>query len=180
MNATNQHAEALEDGPLHIALNGWFWDQPHTGSGQYLRHLLDALHRLAPEHRLTLVIPSHMRVLDALPALVDVLPVQGRFGGHLGKVLFEQQAFPNALKRLRPDLAHVPYWAPPLRSPVPVVCTVLDVIPLDASLVKGSHGAAPPTPDLGPLLISSQGELVPADTISPTDVCGLILRHLFG
>lgn len=130
MNATNQYAERLEDGPLHIALNGWFWDQPHTGSGQYLRHLLDALHRLTPEHRLTLVIPSHMRVLDALPALVDVLPVQGRFGGHLGKVLFEQQAFPNALKRLRPDLAHVPYWAPPLRSPVPVVCTVLDVIPL--------------------------------------------------
>lgn len=115
---------------MHIALNGWFWDQPHTGSGQYLRHLLDALHRLAPDLRLTLVIPAHMRTLDDLPPLIDVLPVGGRFSGNLGKVLFEQRGFPRALARLRADLAHVPYWAPPLRSPIPVVCSVLDVIPL--------------------------------------------------
>lgn len=115
---------------MHVALNGWFWDQPHTGSGQYLRHLLHALHKLAPELRLTLVIPSHQRTLDALPPLVDVLPLRGRFGGNLGKTMFEQRGFPSALERLGADLAHVPYWAPPLRSPIPVVCTVLDVIPL--------------------------------------------------
>jgi len=33
---------------MHIAFNGWFWDQPHTGSGQYLRHLLAALHQSSP------------------------------------------------------------------------------------------------------------------------------------
>ncbi len=78
----------------------------------------------------TLVIPARMRTLDGLPPLVDVLPVGGRFGGDLGKVLFEQRGFPRALARLQADLAHVPYWAPPLRSPIPVVCSVLDVIPL--------------------------------------------------
>lgn len=115
---------------MHIAFNGWFWDQPHTGSGQYLRHLLDALHRLAPDLRLTLVIPAQTHTLDGLPPLVDVLPVGGRFGGDLGKVLFEQRGFPRALAQLQADLAHVPYWAPPLRSPIPVICSVLDVIPL--------------------------------------------------
>ena len=53
-----------------------------------------------------------------------------RFGGHPGKVWFEQRAFPQGVARLKADIAHVPYWGPPLRSPAPLVCTVLDVIPL--------------------------------------------------
>ena len=36
---------------------------------------------------------------------------------------------------------------------------LLDVIPLDASLVKGSHGLAPATPDEGPLVIGSDAAL---------------------
>ncbi len=61
---------------------------------------------------------------------MDALPVRMRLSGHLGKVWFEQRAFPAAVGRLGADLAHVPYWGPPLRSPAPVVCSVLDVIPL--------------------------------------------------
>ena len=57
--------------------------------------------------------------------------------------------------------------------------SLLDVIGLDASLVRGSHGAAPPTPDQGPLCISAQGELLPSDALTPTDICGVILHHLF-
>ena len=26
---------------MHIAMNGWFLDRPHTGSGQYARRLVD-------------------------------------------------------------------------------------------------------------------------------------------
>jgi glycosyltransferase involved in cell wall biosynthesis len=115
---------------MHIAFNGWFWDQPHTGSGQYLRNLLAALHALAPENRLSLIVPEHMHTLDNLPPDVDVLPIRTRFGGHLGKVWFEQRAFPRGVTRLKADIAHVPYWGPPLRSPAPLICTVLDVIPL--------------------------------------------------
>jgi len=55
---------------------------------------------------------------------------------------------------------------------------LLDVISLDATLVKGSHGAAPATPEQGPLFISSDSSLVPHNSIAPTDVCGLILKHL--
>jgi len=115
---------------VHIAFNGWFWNQPFTGSGQYLRHLLTALQSLAPQHRLTLVIPENMHTLDCLPPNVDVLPMSFRFNGDMGKVWFEQRSFPRAVHRLNADLAHVPYWGPPLTISAPLVCTVLDVIPL--------------------------------------------------
>ncbi|NLF77170.1 MAG: glycosyltransferase family 4 protein, partial [Chloroflexi bacterium] len=94
---------------MHIAFNGWFWDQPHTGSGQYLRNLLAALVECAPQHRYSLVVPPASRTLDHLPPDVDVLPVRMRLSGHLGKVWFEQRAFPAAVGRLGADLAHVPY-----------------------------------------------------------------------
>ncbi|NDJ75857.1 MAG: glycosyltransferase family 4 protein [Chloroflexi bacterium] len=121
---------------MHIAFNGWFWNQPFTGSGQYLRHLLAALHEVAPELRATLVVPDHAQTLDNLPPDTDVLPVKTAGSGHMGKVMFEQRGFPRAVERLKATLAHVPYWGPPLRSPVPLVCSVLDVIPL---LVPAYH-----------------------------------------
>lgn len=55
---------------------------------------------------------------------------------------------------------------------------MMDVIPLEATLVKGSHGLAALTSDQGPLLMSSQKKLVPANPIGATDVYDLILRHL--
>ena len=33
---------------MHIAFNGWFWEQPTTGSGQYIRRLVAALREIAP------------------------------------------------------------------------------------------------------------------------------------
>lgn len=56
---------------------------------------------------------------------------------------------------------------------------LLDVIPLDAQLVRGSHGIAPASPEDAPVLLSSESRLVEADTLSPVEVCPLILRHLF-
>jgi predicted AlkP superfamily pyrophosphatase or phosphodiesterase len=56
---------------------------------------------------------------------------------------------------------------------------LMDVIPLDATLVKGSHGAPPPTPQQGPLLLSNSPDLLPQTHCLATDVCGLILSHVF-
>jgi len=47
--------------------------------------------------------------------------------GHLGKLWFEQRTFPKACREVDADLAHVPYWGGPLRSPVPLVVTVHDL-----------------------------------------------------
>jgi predicted AlkP superfamily pyrophosphatase or phosphodiesterase len=57
--------------------------------------------------------------------------------------------------------------------------TLLDVIPLDASLVKGSHGRLPDRTDDGPVLISSEPALVPDGPIAATAVKDLVLRHVF-
>lgn len=56
--------------------------------------------------------------------------------------------------------------------------TLLDVIGLDASLVRGSHGLPPPTTGQGPLLISNAPDLVDRTTLAPTEVCEVMLRHL--
>ncbi len=56
--------------------------------------------------------------------------------------------------------------------------TMLDVIPLDATLVKGSHGLPPRDPLDGAMLATSDPSLLNTDHIEPTDVMRLILAHL--
>ncbi len=55
---------------------------------------------------------------------------------------------------------------------------LLDVVPLDASLVRGSHGRITAAPEEGPLLMTRQTELLESSAIEAIDVCNLILRHL--
>lgn len=55
---------------------------------------------------------------------------------------------------------------------------LMDVIPLDADLVLGSHGCITNSPAEGPLFITRQTDLLDTTTIDAIDVYGLILRHL--
>ncbi len=55
--------------------------------------------------------------------------------------------------------------------------TLLDVIPLDASLVKGSHGRIPDDPAKGPLLMTRHPDLLGDGEVAATDVHDVILRH---
>ena len=56
---------------------------------------------------------------------------------------------------------------------------LMDVIPLDATLVKGSHGR--PTDDLqdGAVFITSEPEFAAPEALEPTAVKEMILRHIF-
>jgi predicted AlkP superfamily pyrophosphatase or phosphodiesterase len=56
--------------------------------------------------------------------------------------------------------------------------TLLDVIPLDPTLVKGSHGRMPDDPNKGPLLVTRQADLLESDELPAAGVHDLILRHL--
>ncbi len=115
---------------MHVAMNAFFWDRPDTGSGQYLIQLVRHLLQVEPSLAITLVFPAYGRPpADLLPDSCRWQPVPAR-SGHLGKVRFEQIAFPRACRQLGVDLAHVPYWGSPLRSPAPTVVTVHDLIPL--------------------------------------------------
>ena len=56
--------------------------------------------------------------------------------------------------------------------------TLLDVIPMDASLVRGSHGRIPDDPSKGPLLMTRYADLLGDGELAATDVHDVILRHL--
>ncbi len=56
---------------------------------------------------------------------------------------------------------------------------LMDVIPLDANLVRGSHGRVTDRPEDGPLFISSEADLVPSRLVEAVDVKRLVLDHLF-
>lgn len=116
---------------MHIAINGWFWDIPNSGSGQYLRRLMQYIPTINPELEISLVMPPHNPEPDDIPHDIEVIPT-GKSGKNskFGKVWFEQRTFPEMAKRLNADIAHVPYWGSPLACSVPIVVSVLDVIPL--------------------------------------------------
>ena len=112
---------------MHVALNGWFWEYPFTGSGQVVRRLVGGLRKVTPDLRITLVVPGWASA-DAVPEGVSVVRVRTR-RGYFGKNWFEQRGFPAAVGRVKADVAHVPYWGAPLGSPAPLVVSVLDAIP---------------------------------------------------
>ncbi|HUT20251.1 MAG TPA: glycosyltransferase family 1 protein [Anaerolineae bacterium] len=128
---------------MRIAINAWFADQPTTGSGQYLTHLLQAYAAGPALDRYLLLVPSTRPVPIPLTALGPSFEWQRLwtpFDGlhsHLAKLWFEQVSLPRACRRWGATLVHVPYWAAPLRSPAPVVVTVHDLIPLLLPAYRG-------------------------------------------
>jgi predicted AlkP superfamily pyrophosphatase or phosphodiesterase len=58
--------------------------------------------------------------------------------------------------------------------------TLMDVIPLDATLVRGSHGRLSDNADRGPLFMSSERDLLPNGAIDASAVRDLLLAHVFG
>lgn len=125
---------------MRVALNGWFWNRPDTGSGQYLRRLVTTLAGVAPRLQITLVVPEGWEVEPPGESVsVERVALRGR--GHLAKVRFEQSSFPQAVARAHADIAHVPYWGGPLRSPAPIIVTVHDLIPLLLPAYRGGLAA---------------------------------------
>jgi predicted AlkP superfamily pyrophosphatase or phosphodiesterase len=57
---------------------------------------------------------------------------------------------------------------------------LMDVIPLDASLVKGSHGRRSTNPAEWPVLISAQPNFLPDSPLNSTDVFQVLHRHVAG
>ena len=56
---------------------------------------------------------------------------------------------------------------------------VMDVIPLDASLVRGSHGRADLGASDGPIFITSDAGALEQDNVGAVDVKRLVLSHVF-
>ena len=123
---------------MRIAINAWFLDQPGTGSGQYLQGLLRAMADEATEHQFLLLSP----LKDSEFQIPELQAVQWHlrspfWQSNLGKVIFEQIAFPWVCRRWEADVAHVPYWGSPLQPMVPTVVTIHDLIPLLLPAYRG-------------------------------------------
>ena len=122
-----------------LLINGFFWSTPHVGSGQYLHGLLPALADLAPDERRALAVMGEAE--GVAPGWAEVVrwrpPLQAAgVTADALKTWFEQVVFPRLAQMA--DLAHVPYFAPPLRPAVPTVVTVHDLIPLVLPQYRGS------------------------------------------
>ncbi len=128
---------------MKIAINAWFWDQPSVGSGQYLKYLLPALLEADEELELILISPKPFAPPAPQERRLQFYQAATPFphqASHPAKVWFEHITFPRACRRLGVDLAHVPYFGPPLAPGLPTVVTIHDLIPMVLPEYRG--GAA--------------------------------------
>ena len=125
---------------MKLLINGWFWGQTTTGSGQYLHGLLRHLPAALPGWEITLLLPQSVDAgatgriaptesLAGVRIMRASLPPHAR-GARLTKLAWEQWTFPAWCKQLQADVALVPYWGSPIRPPCPTLVTIHDLIPL--------------------------------------------------
>lgn len=79
--------------------------------------------------------------------------------------------------KIRAPMLKVATWM--LRAKVLNQRALLDVIPLDASIVRGSHGRVTDRKEEGPLVMSNAPELLRGERVEATQIKDLILAHLF-
>ena len=116
---------------MRIAINGLFLQHPATGTGQYSLHLLDALAAREDGHTYSVFVdPGGFRPAGLGKRVTFREAASWPPAGALRKLLAEQVGFPADCRRLGARVAHVPYFAPPLVRPCPVVVTVHDLITL--------------------------------------------------
>jgi glycosyltransferase involved in cell wall biosynthesis len=121
---------------MRIGINALFLQQPTTGMGQHLLHLLEGLDSLEEkDQQYMLLAPRFRRAYTVrAPQLsdrfreVEVVSALARLGENVEKVWWEQVGIVLAGTREHVDLLHCPYWSNPVWSPWPTVVTIHDVI----------------------------------------------------
>ena len=116
-----------------IGFDAFFLEYPMTGMGQYALHLWREIsERTDVDARLLMPSDAPDAVHDlAGGRAVKVSPPGGkRLPAKARKIWWEQIGVVSASKRAGVDLVHVPYFAAPMRQPVPFVVTIHDAIPL--------------------------------------------------
>lgn len=135
---------------MRVALNGYFWDQPLTGSGQYLRHLWSAITQLMQTSGregasdFSLLLPPGLQPEEPVPTPQGFHVHRTRasaLGGrsaNLDKLLWEELGVTGEARRAGARLLHTPYLSAPLRTTLPTIVTAHDMIPWVVPGYKGS------------------------------------------
>jgi glycosyltransferase involved in cell wall biosynthesis len=122
---------------MKIGINALFLQDPATGSGQYLWHLLSALAKVDTQNEYILLgsQPLKHECTTSLPFPYSVrsVPDLASRNENIEKLVWEQFTGPVAARQAGVDLFHVPYFAPPLLPRTPTVVTIHDAIPFRLS-----------------------------------------------
>src|SRR5947209_16111640 len=114
---------------MTVGVNALFLHYPRTGTGRYVRHLVDGMRdRVSLSLIGAQAFPPAESGIDVYAR--QVLTPFDRGPLQLAKVWFEQAGFGFAARRLGLDLAHVPYFGSGIISALPTVVTVHDLVPL--------------------------------------------------
>lgn len=126
---------------MRVAVDGSFLELPPSGTGAYVRHLVDALARVAPDLDVALIAPVRAGVAPAGGGVIG----RGLRGERARRFAWEAVGVARAAGRLRPaaDLLHVPHFSAPAPGPwarsLPLVVTVHDAIPLVLPAYRASR-----------------------------------------
>ncbi len=125
---------------MDVAVNGYFLNVHHSGSGQYAYHLLRALQQRG-DVRLDVHVPYFSR--NAMRPVGDIrahAPMAGMLGrGNWAKLWWEQFTWPRQAAKLGAGaVGHVPYFAPPHIHNFPLVATIHDLIPVVVPEYRGN------------------------------------------
>ena len=94
--------------------------------------------------------------------------------------IFRKPGYDPAELFFRPGLGTKARLALRLAQKAVGLRAILDVVPTDGSLVRGSHGRAPSSPEKGAVLVASDRRLERGERLAPTAVKQLLLDALFG
>jgi glycosyltransferase involved in cell wall biosynthesis len=128
---------------MRLGINGFFWNQQATGSGQYTDQLVRGLSQLPGGPLCLLFRPEDSEgqgdtPLPARNVLQYSLRPPFALTRNLSKVWFEQISFPRSCHDECVDLRHVPYFAAPLLGADKTIVTIHDLIPLLLPAYRGS------------------------------------------
>lgn len=114
---------------MRIAINAQPYIDMRSGIAQYLKHLTQELQLLYPDdHIFQMLSPApseHVPDNDQ----IEIIPAKFK-NQRLNKIWWEQSGFPTFSHHKKAEIIHVPYSAPIVRSSIPTIVTIHDVIPL--------------------------------------------------
>jgi glycosyltransferase involved in cell wall biosynthesis len=114
----------------HVALNAVFLEPRMGGMVTYVQHLVPELRRLRPEVRLSLLVPERSAAAVRAGGWVDGVDVVTHkvLGVRYASALSEAVALPRIAQGLGAELIHSLAMTGPVRSSLPHVVTVPDLI----------------------------------------------------
>jgi glycosyltransferase involved in cell wall biosynthesis len=120
---------------MRIGVSTLMMQRGKTGVAQYLFGLLQAIEGLGTGHQFTLfVLEEDLSLFNSLRRSMTLIPVAERHRSPVKNIAWHQLALPALVRRLEPDVLHVPSYRRLLwQKPCPLIGTIHDLAPFHVS-----------------------------------------------